>query len=678
MEPPEREQPQGPFRREEFAWWCAALIGFGHSLPVHGSHCEGHAPTTKTVPATPEYLQFLETVEKARAIRDPHPRRHDAADERTAETRDFTPEQTRLAEAVAGCCREGRHGDFLLALEQWFGGEDSLSRCRSDLTAPTIPVAEAARAASPPEIPATIRPRRQMPLAGWVLTLVAVAAAGWWFGAPAVLPRRSIATGRNFSHPSKDFTLPGSPTPQPGPPPTLATGSLLAAATDKSHAGERLAASGNLPDALAMYRESLSIHQGLVAGAPRNLAWQRDLADDWTKVADTLARQGNTPDALAAQREAEAIEQAGAQAQPDDYDLQHRLFSCCLSIGDLLLAQNDVAGALAAFRRSTTIGQSLCDRDPGNVAWQRGLALGLQRVADALDSQGNREEALQQSRRALEIEQTLVGHDPTNTDGRNDLAAVEWKVGDLMLAQTQVNEALPHYAAALTIQQKLAESDALNVERQRNLAAAYERMGQALLAKGELAGPEEAFAQALAVRRRLLAQDAANPGRRHEVFLGLTQVGDAQVLTGSLFAALKSYREALLIEQQSDPFAAGDAEWQRGLPETQDKIAQVLEAQGDLAGALPAYREALASSERLAAQHPADESLQEPAATISYHLGRAAARQQPADLITARRSLEHARELLFRLRLVEGTAFSHELAQTLEDTEQLLARMEHP
>lgn len=679
-----REQPQvSPSLQKEYALWCAALLDSGQSLPVHGRHCEGHPLATDTVLDTPEYLRVIEHARNARPAGDIPPLGRGAANDQPTANPKFNFQRIRLAEAAAAWCREGRNGDFLLLPgQQLLEGKYLLNRCRDELTAQEIIFVEASVAASSSQKSSPVGHRHRMTLAGLVLVLALAAAEIWRFYLPLTAARRTAPANEDLSRRPgtavlRETALSPPSTPPPDQPPVPTADSLVAEAVEKWRAGEALAVLDNLPGALAAYRESLVIQQRLVALEPRNLARQQDLADGWTRVADLLQSQDRAPDAIAAYHEAETITRVRAAALPDDLDLQHHLFADASMIGNLLFAQNDFPGALTAFRRAVATAQKEGSRHPEDLGWRRDLSVGLQNVSDAFERQGDHEEARRQSGRARNVRQKIVEADPTDTEARRDLTTAEWKVGDLMLAQADADGALPHYAAALAIQQSLAAQDASRIDWQRDLATAYERLGQALLAKGELAGPEEAFTHCLDIRRKLLAQDATNPEWRHDAFLGLIQLGDAQALVSNLPAALKSYREALHVEQQLSAAAAGDVEWQNSLAETQDKIGQILEAQEAPIDAMPFYRDALATYERLAMRDPADEFLKEPVATVSYHLGRAAARRQPADVATAKLSLQHARDILLHLRAVEGDTPAQRLADALEDTERLLAQMEH-
>ena len=63
---------------------------------------------------------------------------------------------------------------------------------------------------------------------------------------------------------------------------------------------------------------------------------------------------------------------------------------------------------------------------------------------------------------------------------------------------------------------------------------------------------------------------------------------------GNLPAALAAYQASLAIFERLAKADPGNAEWQRELSVTQDRIGDVLIAQGNLPGALAAYEASLA------------------------------------------------------------------------------------
>jgi len=82
------------------------------------------------------------------------------------------------------------------------------------------------------------------------------------------------------------------------------------------------------------------------------------------------------------------------------------------------------------------------------------------------------------------------------------------------------------------------------------------------------------------------------------------ELGDLEVMTGAVAAARDAFgkaREAGELCTRDDP---GNAEWQRDLSVSHNRIGDVQVSQGDGAGALASYRAGMAIAERLAASDP--------------------------------------------------------------------------
>jgi hypothetical protein len=77
--------------------------------------------------------------------------------------------------------------------------------------------------------------------------------------------------------------------------------------------------------------------------------------------------------------------------------------------------------------------------------------------------------------------------------------------------------------------------------------------------------------------------------------------GDIQTLLGDLNGALAAYRAGMAIRERLAAADRDNADWQRDLSVSHNKIGDVLQRQGDLNGALAAYRAGMAIAERLAA-----------------------------------------------------------------------------
>jgi tetratricopeptide (TPR) repeat protein len=82
---------------------------------------------------------------------------------------------------------------------------------------------------------------------------------------------------------------------------------------------------GNLPEALAAYKASLTIIDRLAKADPGNAGWQRDLAISDERLGDIYARQGERQEAIAAFERALAAYNELVRRNPGD--AQSRVFS---------------------------------------------------------------------------------------------------------------------------------------------------------------------------------------------------------------------------------------------------------------------------------------------------------------------------------------------------------------
>jgi Flp pilus assembly protein TadD len=72
-----------------------------------------------------------------------------------------------------------------------------------------------------------------------------------------------------------------------------------------------------------------------------------------------------------------------------------------------------------------------------------------------------------------------------------------------------------------------------------------------------------------------------------------------QKAQGDLASALRSYRDSLTIADRLTKSDPGNAEWQRDLSVSYDRVGDMQTAQGDLASALKSYRDSLTIRDRL-------------------------------------------------------------------------------
>jgi tetratricopeptide (TPR) repeat protein len=121
-------------------------------------------------------------------------------------------------------------------------------------------------------------------------------------------------------------------------------------------------------------------------------------------------------------------------------------------------------------------------------------------------------------------------------------------------------------------------------------------------AQGDLAGALKSYRDSLGIAEKLAKQDPGNADWQRNLSISYDRVGDVQSAQGDLTAALKSYRDSLGIREKLAKQDPGNAGWQRDLSVSYTKVGDVQSAQGDLTGALKSYRDSLGIAEKLAKQ----------------------------------------------------------------------------
>jgi tetratricopeptide (TPR) repeat protein len=128
-----------------------------------------------------------------------------------------------------------------------------------------------------------------------------------------------------------------------------------------------------------------------------------------------------------------------------------------------------------------------------------------------------------------------------------------------------------------------------------------ERQLQSAIEPGEHAA-KAAEAKLQAAER----EGRAGPDELESARKAVSHVGDLQMAMGRSGESLARYQRSAVIAERLAALDPANAEWQRELSVSYNRVGGVLEAQGDLAGALGEFRTALEIAVRLAALDPAN------------------------------------------------------------------------
>ena len=105
--------------------------------------------------------------------------------------------------------------------------------------------------------------------------------------------------------------------------------------------------------------------------------------------------------------------------------------------------------------------------------------------------------------------------------------------------------------------------------------------------QGDLNAALQAFRNSMTIGQKLAAADPNNADWQRDLSVSHNKIGDVLQRQGDLNAALQAFRNSMTIRQKLAAADPNNAEWQRDLSISHDRIGDVLQRQGDLNAALP-------------------------------------------------------------------------------------------
>ena len=192
---------------------------------------------------------------------------------------------------------------------------------------------------------------------------------------------------------------------------------------------------------------------------------------------------------------------------------------------------------------------------------------------------------LRDPKRALDAYSKAIENDP------NDVRSLLW-VGWLEQDRGELQKAEAHLSKVLQLAKPQGQ--------QWEIYWAGLTIGDIRMAQGHLPEALQAYRDSLAMSERLAKAEPDNADWQRNLSVSYNKIGTVQQAQGDLTKAVQAYRDGLAIQErlaQADP---GNAGWQRDLTVSYNKIGDVQQAQGHLPEALQAYRDGLVIRERLA------------------------------------------------------------------------------
>jgi tetratricopeptide (TPR) repeat protein len=230
------------------------------------------------------------------------------------------------------------------------------------------------------------------------------------------------------------------------------------------------------PDAIQHLRVSLDIFRTLAAD-PNDAHAQRNLGASISMFADALSFDGRFREALAYYREELTIFQKLSNADPNDLNARMSLGGSYYDVGACLMRQGRLGEALMLIQHARSVAEESVAVDPKSVVEWGALADCRIAEAETFGRMDQPSKALQSYRAARAIYTKLSRSDEHDVDARLMGAATDAKIAATLLQPGDLVPAQEIFRQAVEASEPAANAFPPNQEAQYTLAAAYAGLG---------------------------------------------------------------------------------------------------------------------------------------------------------------------------------------------------------
>lgn len=362
---------------------------------------------------------------------------------------------------------------------------------------------------------------------------------------------------------------------------------------------------GETRDALAAYRQAISILKNLVAEAPTNGEFQDELAKCHINLGNVLNALGQTDDAKAAFEF--AIEKLSTllKVSPQSAEYRQDLARAHQNLGRLL--QTLGRSQLAEFEllKAHAIRRELADEFPKHRIYRLDLMKSYESLGGMFQTAGRLNDAEERYVEAIKIGKNLIEKSPRSVEYRSVLAGIQMGYAVLVRSLGRIKDSETTYSEALVnIRQLVADLPGRPDFRSR-LAVALNNQANLLRSTGRFEEADKSFQEAIALQRRLIVEQPTGFASRQNLARSLANRAILLRAMNRMAEAEAAYSESLVIRRELVAAAPKQPEFREELASNLNSIFQIYWDLGRHEQAASANAEALAIRKQLVAEYPA-------------------------------------------------------------------------
>jgi tetratricopeptide (TPR) repeat protein len=304
----------------------------------------------------------------------------------------------------------------------------------------------------------------------------------------------------------------------------------------------------DLAGADAYYRKAVPLEEAAVRKLPPDLDTRRQLAAtlrNWGDLAgaEGISNMGKPEEALARYRRTLDIANGLVQEYPGSALAKKDLYNSLMVLADAETTAGHHAAAEEQARRALRMIRAISAADPANAGDKVEVANMSTRLAQVLMDNAKAKEAAPLALAAVSIMEAQVKSDPANRMFRRSLAVTELHVVNALRKSGDPAGALAHARKALALSRQLSDADAGNIEILSDVANCDLKLAQVLTDLRDFPAALGYAVKSMTLLDGMLARGKDSNLTRMRVRSGLA-AGDIELRMDRADAALGHYGQA--------------------------------------------------------------------------------------------------------------------------------------
>jgi len=380
---------------------------------------------------------------------------------------------------------------------------------------------------------------------------------------------------------------------------------------------------GQLEEAAAGYRESLSLYARLSSDFPAAIEYRQGMRDNYNNLGLLQGRLGKNSEAEDSIRQSLKIAEGLAAEFPSNAGYRHQVAQGWINLGYRLHLVQKLREAEAPYREAKNILSDLVVESPAEAKYRGDLAKVQFNLGALYLGMGRPIEAEASLRQALPELTKLVDEHPGTSEYRQDLAATHAHLADLLESLGRLQEAETASRKSVVITKDLAADFPAMPEYQNEWVKSTINLVQLLNTLGKSSETEALYGNLLETMQKLADEHPAVPDYRYQ--LALAGVKRAILLAdlGKVSEGELAFRRVLSVLEKLDAEFPDDPKYGRFLGGCRCDLANLLRRSKRSDQSLDGFGQAIAALEEVLRRFPDDAQARQ--FLLNAHSGRALA-----------------------------------------------------